>query len=146
MTRVRATSLKPMSGMDVTAFTFSAIMFSMTLLISFMMNTPVLCKCVTIDLPKLRHPQSMALAEREDALMVAIFRTGDVYFGNDKIAADQLSGKIRDRLRTAGGERKVYIRADGRTRWGRIGEVIDEVRSAGVPGVGLLADQARSRP
>jgi biopolymer transport protein TolR len=111
-----------------------------------MMNTPVLCKCVTIDLPKLRHPQSMARAEREDALMVAIFRTGDVYFGNDKVAADQLSGRIRDRLRTAGGEHKVYIRADGRTRWGRVGEVIDEVRAAGVRGVGLLADQARSRP
>lgn len=135
-----------MAGMDVTAFTFSAVMFSMTLLISFMMNTPVLCKCVTIDLPKLRHPQSMARAEREDALMVAIFQTGDIYFGNDKIAADQLSDKIHDRLRAAGGERKVYIRADGRAKWGRVGEVIDQVRAAGVPEVGLLADQARSRP
>jgi biopolymer transport protein ExbD len=118
MTRVCAASFKPMSGMDVTAFTFSAIMFSMTLLISFMMNTPVLCKCVTIDLPKLRHPQSMARAEREDALMVAIFRTGDIFFGNDKIAADQLSGRIRDRLHTAGGEHKVYIRRRWPNRMG----------------------------
>ena len=146
MTRVRATSLKPMAGMDVTAFALSAVTVAIILLIIFMTATPMISPGVSIDLPRMPHPRSMWRAQREDAVVVGIFRTGDVYFGNDKIEVDTLGERIRDRLRTAGGERKVYIRADGRARWGRVGEVIDEVRAAGVPEVGLLADQARSRP
>ena len=143
MSRICATSLKPIAGVDVTAFTLASIMMAMTLLIVFMANTPVLCRCVGIDLPKTSHPRSMSGAEREDALIVGIFRTGDIFFGNDKIAPDKLSGKINDRIRTEGGERKVYIRADDRARWGRVGEVIDQVRAAGIPEVGFLADQRK---
>ena len=146
MIRVRATSLKPMAGMDLTAFALSAVTVVIILLVIFMTATPMIGHGVSIDLPRMPHPRSMWRVQREDALMVSILRTGDVYFGNDKIAADQLSDKVHDRLRTDGGERKVYIRADGRAKWGRVGEVVDQVRAAGVPEVGLLADQARSRP
>ena len=142
MTRVRATSLKPMAGMDVTAFTFSAIMLTMTLLVIFMTDGPT-HHGVSIDLPKTLHPRSMWWAQREDALVVGILRTGDIFFGNNKIAADQLSEKISERIRSEGGERRVYIRAEGRARWGRVGEVIDQVRAAGIPELGFLADQRK---
>jgi biopolymer transport protein TolR len=69
----------------------------------------------------------------------------------DKVAVDQLAEDIRKHLREQVGERKVYIRADGRARWGRVGEVIDRVRAAGIPEVGFLTDQgkqykSRSKP
>jgi biopolymer transport protein ExbD/biopolymer transport protein TolR len=80
-------------------------------------------------------------AQRENAIVIGIMRTGDIFFGNDKIAADQLNEKISERIGSEGGERRVYIRADGRAQWGRVGEVVDQVRAAGIPEVGFLADQ-----
>ena len=47
---------------------------------------------------------------------MGIFRNGDIYFGNDKISPESLGDKIHERLRAQGGERKVYIRADGRAQ------------------------------
>lgn len=82
-------------------------------------------------------------AKRADALVVVILRTGDIFFGNDEVGADQLSEKINERIHSTGGERRVYIRADARARWGRVGEVIDQVRTAGIPEVGFLADQRK---
>jgi biopolymer transport protein TolR len=132
-----------MAGMDVTAFSLAATMTAVTLLAAFMTSQPMVCHGVSIDLPKTTRPRSMWLAQREDALVVGIMRTGDIFFGNDKIAADQLSEKISQRIHGEGGERRVYIRADGRVRWGRVGEVIDQVRAAGIPEVGFLADQRK---
>ena len=131
-----------MAGMDVTAFTFSAIMLTMTLLVIFMTDAHT-HHGVSIDLPKTLHPQSMWRAQLEDALVVGILRNGDIFFGNDKIGADTLSEKISERIRSEGGERRVYIRADGRARWGRVGEVIDQVRAARIPQVGFLAEQRK---
>ena len=127
--------------MDVTTFTFSATMLALTLLVICMTSTPMICDGVSVDLPRTTHPRSMWQAKRENALMIAIFRTRDVFFENDKIAAEHLGEKISERIRIERGERKVYIQADARARWGRVGEVIDQVRGAGNPEVGFLADQ-----
>ncbi len=40
----------------------------------------------------------MADADKEDALLIAVNRAGDIFFGTDKIAADQLTNKLKDRL------------------------------------------------
>jgi Biopolymer transport protein ExbD/TolR len=84
----------------------------------------------------------MARAEREDALVVAIMRTGDVFFGNDKFSAGSLSDALRERLHSTR-ERKVYIRADARVHWATVGLVLDEVRAAGIAEVAFLADQRK---
>ena len=102
-----------MAGMDVTAFTLQFVILYVLMLVAFS-SAQSFHHGVSSDLPKVRHPRLLSHAERDDALMVAIFRTGDVYFGNDPIAVDTLGEKIHDRMPTAGGERKVYIRADGR--------------------------------
>jgi len=114
---------------------------ALTLLVAFM-TAPTAHHCVSIDLPKVNHPTTMARAEREDALVVAIMRTGDVFFGNDKFFADSLGGALRERLRSTR-ERKVYIRADARVHWATFGLVLDEVRAAGIGEVGFLADQRK---
>jgi biopolymer transport protein TolR len=87
----------------------------------------------------------MLHAERDDALVVAIFRSGDVFFRSDKLSPDRLSAEIRERLPSTR-DRKIYIRADARARWGTVAQVIDQVRAAGIPSVAFLADQRRPRP
>ena len=70
----------------------------LVLLIIFMVITPMLQKGVTVDLAKVNSPTAMPDADKEDALIVAVMRDGNVFFGNDLTPPDQLTQKIKDRL------------------------------------------------
>jgi len=76
-------------------------------------------------------------------MLVVVTRNGQIYFGSDHIAADSLVGRIQDRLKDRDVERKVYIKADSRARWGTVKPVLDGVRSAGILRVAFLVDQRR---
>jgi biopolymer transport protein ExbD len=73
-----------------------------------------------------------------------VMRTGDVFFGNDKIAPDALTGKVKDRIANRS-DKRVYIRADARAKFGRVVEVVDNIRAAGVDQLGLLTDQRKEK-
>ncbi len=115
----------------------------LVLLIIFMVVTPMLQHGVPVDMAKVNNPEAMPDADKEDALLVAVNRDGAVFFGTDKISVDQLTDKIKDRLvnRT---DKRVFIKADQRARFGAVVEVVDNVRSAGVDQLGLLTDQKKS--
>jgi biopolymer transport protein TolR len=55
---------------------------------------------------------------------------------------DQLAGKIRGGI-SQGSEKKVYIRADARAKYGWVAEVVDNVRSTEVEKISFLADERR---
>jgi biopolymer transport protein ExbD/biopolymer transport protein TolR len=115
----------------------------LVLLIIFMVITPMLQKGVSVDLAKVNNPEPMQDADKEDALVVAVMRDGKVYFGNDQIAVDQLTSKIKDRIANKM-DKRVYIRADARAKFGNVVEVVDNVRAAGVDQLGLLTDQRKT--
>jgi biopolymer transport protein ExbD/biopolymer transport protein TolR len=83
-------------------------------------------------------------ADKEDALLVAIQRDGSVFFGTDKIKPEDLTGKIKDKLANRV-DKRVFIRADARAKYGAVVEVVDNVRSAGVDQVGLLTEQRQGK-
>ena len=114
----------------------------LVLLIIFMVITPMLQKGVSVDLAKTNNPTQMPDADKEDALLVAITRDGKVFFGNDQIAPDQLTNKIKDRL-TNRLDKRVFVKADARARYGAVVDVVDNVRSAGVDQLGLLTEQRK---
>ena len=114
----------------------------LVLLIIFMVVTPMLQKGVSVDLAKVNNPEQMPDADKEDALIVAVMRDGKVFFGNDQIAVDQLTSKVKDRLSNRV-DKRVYLRADARAKYGSVVEVVDNVRAAGVDQLGLLTDQRK---
>ena len=114
----------------------------LVLLIIFMVITPMLQKGVSVDLAKVNNPEQMPDADKEDALIVAVMRDGKVFFGTDQIAVDQLTGKVKDRLANRV-DKRVYLRADARAKYGSVVEVVDNVRAAGVDQLGLLTDQKK---
>jgi biopolymer transport protein TolR len=114
----------------------------LVLLIIFMVITPMLQKGVTVDLAKVNNPMQMPDADKEDALIVAVMRNGDVFFGNDRIQPDQLTNKIKDRIANKV-NKTVYLRADARAKYKAVVEVVDNVRAAGVDDLGLLTDQKK---
>jgi biopolymer transport protein TolR len=117
----------------------------LVLLIIFLVVTPMLQKGQSVDLAKVNNPMPMKDADREDALTVTVMRSGDVFFGNDKIAVDGLTGKVKDRLASRS-DKRVYVRADARAHYGNVVGVVDAVRAAGVDDLGLLTDQRKNTP
>ena len=115
----------------------------LVLLIIFMVITPMLQKGVSVDLAKVNSPAPMPDADKEDALIVAVMRDGKVYFGNDQIAPDSLTEKVKDKLANRV-DKRVYVRADARAKYGSVVDVVDNVRAAGVDDLGLLTDQKKN--
>ena len=60
----------------------------------------------------------------------------------DKLPADQLTGKVKDRLANRV-DKRVFVKADARARFGSVVEVVDNVRAAGVDQLGLLTEQTQ---
>lgn len=95
-----------------------------------------------VDLPKVAHPVPMRRANREDAMVVAVQRDGRVWLGNDRLSPDQLPTRIRQAV-SHGAERKIYIRADARAKYGAVAKVLDSVRFAGVENIAFLMDERK---
>jgi len=102
----------------------------------------MLQKGVSVDLAKVNNPESMPDADKEDALVVAIMRDGKIFFGNDQTPPDQLTQKVKDRLASRV-DKRIFIRADARAKFGSVVSVVDNVRAAGVDQLGLLTDQRK---
>src|SRR5271169_1715585 len=117
----------------------------LVLLIVFMVITPMLQHGVSVDMAKVNSPIPMPDADKEDALLVAIMRDGQIFFGTDRIKAEDLSAKVKDRLANKV-DKRVYIKADARAKYGGVVDVVDNVRSAGVDDVGLLTEQIQQGP
>ena len=83
----------------------------LVLLIIFMVVTPMLQHGVSVDMAQVNNPEQMPDADKEDALLVAVMRDGSVFFGTDKIAAADLTQKIKDRLASRT-DKRVFLKAD----------------------------------
>ena len=114
----------------------------LVLLIIFMVITPMLQKGVSVDLAKTDNPTQMPDADKEDSLLVAVMRDGTIFFGSDKVTADQLTTKVKDKLANKP-DKRVFVKADARAKYGNVVDVVDNVRAAGVDQLGLLTEQRK---
>ena len=112
----------------------------LVLLIIFMVVTPMLQKGMTVDMAKVENPEDMPNADKDDAVIVAVTRDGGIFLGQTKtdlsVVASQVGDLISGRL-----DKTVFIKSDGRAKYGDVVKVVDEIRSAGVDNVGLLTDK-----
>jgi hypothetical protein len=117
MLRKSRTPPKLFSGFDTLQFASVMGMVVFVILLIFM-TIPTGHHGISVDLPEAFHATSMPGAHREDAMKVTILRDGKVYFGAEQLYGGSLSTKIQERLKDREVERKVYISADARARWG----------------------------
>lgn len=136
-------SLKLISGLNISTFWIVAITVFLTIWI-IIVGHPMVTPGVSLDLPRVGHPTRMPAADRRNAMIVAVMRDGKVFFQKDQVnAMNKLSGRIREQI-ARGSERKVYIKADARTKYGNVSEVLDAVRDAGISNIAFLVDQRRT--
>ena len=113
----------------------------LVLLIIFMVVTPMLTKGLSVELAKVNNPSDMPNADKDDAVIVGISASGDVYLGSPKSDITQIADQVRDRISNKL-DKTVFVKSDGRTKYGDVVKVVDEIRSAGVDNVGLITERA----
>jgi biopolymer transport protein ExbD len=116
----------------------------LVLLIIFMVITPMLSKGVSVDLVKTRNPIAMQAADKEDAVLVAVTRDGKTFLGSTPTLPEDLPQKVKDLLSNKL-DKMVYLKADARSRYERVVEVVDNLRAAGVDQLGLLTEQIKEK-
>ncbi len=121
----------------------------LVLLIIFMVVTPMLQKGFSVDLARVNNAIDMPAADRDDAIIVAVTRDGNIYLGTTQIHKEDLANQVKDLLANRL-DKTVFVKSDGRAKYGVVVSVVDEVRAAGVDKLGLLTernlDQRRAPP
>jgi biopolymer transport protein ExbD/biopolymer transport protein TolR len=117
----------------------------LVLLIIFMVVTPLLTKSLPVEMARVNNARDIQDADKDDAVIVAITRDGVIYMKNTKTSKEELSGLIKDQIANKL-DKTVYLKSDGRAKYGDVVAVVDEIRSAGVDQLGLLTEKNQGPP
>jgi biopolymer transport protein ExbD/biopolymer transport protein TolR len=128
----------PVSDINVTPM----VDVMLVVLIIFMVITPMLSKSIPVDKALTRNPVTMPDADKEDAIIVAITRSGQAFLspGLQKVDIADLAPKVKDLLQNRP-SKMVYINADARAKYSVVEDVVDNLRAGSVDEVGLLTEQ-----
>ncbi len=126
----------PMADINVTPM----VDVMLVMLIIFMVITPMLTKGISVDMVKTKNPIAMQAADKDDAILIAVTREGRTFLGTTPMNPEDLPNKVKDLLANRL-DRTVYVRADARSRYQVVVDVVDNLRAAGVDQLGLLTEQ-----
>jgi biopolymer transport protein TolR len=108
----------------------------LVLLVIFMVTAPILQQGYPVDLPK---TAGTALEGDEEHLMVSLTRDGDVYLNDTQMSVAELREKLGAIHRLAP-DRRVFLRADERARYGEVALVMEAVRASGLTRLGMVTE------
>ena len=113
----------------------------LVLLVIFMVTAPLLTVGVPLDLPKTR---AATITEPKPPVILSLNREGEVFIGNERIAADDLEQRL-GALATEDPSRIVYVRGDQTISYARLMEALGLVNRAGFSKVSLVAEALGSK-
>jgi len=105
----------------------------LVLLLVFMVTAPMMSRGIDVSLPVADQPKN----DLEDRITVSINAQERVYVADQPIAMPLLEQHIKGLMdgRTA---KVVYLRADEKLRYGKVIEVVDHIKRAGVEQIGFV--------
>lgn len=113
----------------------------LVLLIIFMITTPLLQSGITVNLPKAKNPLEAPEAEKKEAVVVAVNREGRLYLAKTQISDSELYDYLLQKFSGSEISREIFLKADQALSYGRVVEVVNNCRRAGVERIGLMADK-----
>jgi len=115
----------------------------LVLLIIFMITTPLLQSGITVNLPKAKNPLDAPEADSKDAVVLAINRAGELYLAKRKIGEAELVDFLLKKY--SGGEinRTIFVKADTALAYGKVVQIVNSCRGAGVERIGLMAEKEK---
>ncbi|MBC7350206.1 MAG: biopolymer transporter ExbD [Candidatus Aminicenantes bacterium] len=109
----------------------------LVLLIIFMVVTPLVQKGVDVQLPSALNTTQMP--DNPDVVL-SIKADGTLFLKEQRVALDGLTMALEEAFLTAS-EKKLYIRADANLEFGKMIDVIDMIREAGIELVGIITER-----
>ena len=104
----------------------------LVLLLVFMVTAPMMSRGIDVSLPVANQPQT----EPEDRITVSIKEDERVYVADKPVAMILLEDTLRG-LMEGRTSKVVYLRADERLRYGKVIQVVDTMKRAGVEQIGF---------
>lgn len=124
-------SSAPVSDINVTPL----VDVMLVLLIIFMVAAPLMTVGVPVQLPKTAAPK---VAQSKQPVVISIDGQGQPFLDKEPLASEALLERLRS-LVTQDPEQVVLVRGDQNVPYGRIVEVMGQIRLAGFSKVSLIA-------
>jgi biopolymer transport protein TolR len=128
---------RPMAEINVTPF----VDVMLVLLIVFMVTAPLLTVGVPVNLPKTK---AQPMSQERDPLSVTVRRDGSIYLQNQPIDEADLVPKLAA-IAQNGYDERIFVRADARSDYGRVAEVLGLLNQAGFTHIGLVTDVDKNK-
>ena len=106
----------------------------LVLLVIFMVTAPIIQQGVQVNMPQAK---AGAIPGKEDQLVVAVTRKGQIYLNDNLMTLSELGEKLRG-IRQLQADKEVYLRADQDVRYGVVMSVIAEIKQAGIQKLGMV--------
>ncbi|HET9314507.1 MAG TPA: biopolymer transporter ExbD, partial [Vicinamibacteria bacterium] len=105
----------------------------LVLLLVFMVTAPMMSRGIDVSLPVADQPQT----DPEERVTISINAREQIFIGDRPVNAllleDRLRGMMEGRV-----SKVVYLRADEGLRYGKVIEVVDRIKKAGVEQIGFV--------
>ena len=128
----------PMSDINMTPL----IDVMLVLLVIFMITAPLMTSSLKLDLPR---SDAAAPSESPRFLAVAISPEGGLFLGEEKLAPEAFSARLAEAARQTP-EIEVQLRADKRTPYGQVAELIGRVQQAGLNRIAFVTEAPLAAP
>lgn len=112
------------------------------LMVVFMVTAPLLTTGMTVDLPR---GGRAAIEGSEKSVDVAIDKSGNIYIGKEKVAQEKLKSKLAVMLKQ-NPQLSIVISGDTNSRYGKVIEVMGDLKGAGFKKVGLKTEPEGAKP
>lgn len=109
----------------------------LVLLIIFMVVTPLVQKGVDVKLPSALNTASMP---ESPEVVLAVKKDFTLYVNQDKVTMENLQNALEEAFLTVS-EKKLYIKADQDIEYGKIVDLIDVMREAGIEILGIITEK-----
>ena len=127
---------KPMSEINVVPY----IDVMLVLLVIFMVTAPLMTQGIKVELPA-ADSEAIEVTDPDDFLVVSVDAAGQYYLNvgdrESVLTLVDLVGQVQ-KIMSAQPAMKVLIEGDQAVPYGRVMQVMDELKNAGVEDVGLV--------
>lgn len=113
---------------------------ALTLLVIFMVTTPMMQNAIKVDLPKGAAKET---GQAKQELVVYIDKDGKIFFNNNAITQEKLVAELQ-KIVKSNEQQGLFVKADTAVPYGRVLEIVDQIKVVGGIHYVALATQKRT--
>ncbi len=113
----------------------------LVLLIIFMVTAPMMTQGVDVDLPE---TTAQPLRQKEDPIVVAINKKGEIYLNKIKLDQTLLKQQLTAKA-TKDNEKPIFLKADKQVAYGLVVSVMADIKESGFEKLGMITQPADKR-